>query len=176
MNRIWKILTRESWSPYAAGALFGIVVALAPVLTGHLIGASGSFLNLSGLVERALAPKLADNLFFKYIRQLGINWQLILMAGVFLGAMTSSLLSKTFHLSHVTTQWREIFGPEKWKRWLAAFLAGMILEYGASLAGGCTSGLAISGTMLLAPAGLLFTAGLFVSGVITTLILYRRRY
>jgi uncharacterized membrane protein YedE/YeeE len=176
MNWIWKQITAESWNPYVAGALFGVVVALAPVLTGNLMGSSGSFLNIAGLIEQTIAPKLADNMFFKYIWKLGINWQLVLLVGVFVGAMASSMFSRTFKFSHSTSQWKTIFGPEAWKRWVLAFLAGIIVQYGASLAGGCTSGLAISGTMLLAPAGLIFTAGLFGTGIITTLVLYGRRY
>ncbi len=175
MNRVIQLLKKESWNPYVAGALFGVVVALAPVLTGNLMGASGSFLNMIGMIERGVAPKLADNMFFNYIWKLGLNWQLLLLAGVFLGAMTSSLLSGTFRLTHSTAQWDRIFGRQRWKRWVLAFFAGIIVQYGASMAGGCTSGLAISGTMLLAPAGLLFTAGLFLSGIITTRIIYRGR-
>ncbi len=176
MSWIWKQIKAESWNPYVAGALFGVVVALAPVLTGNLMGSSGSFLNLAGMIEKTVAPKLADNMFFKYIWQLGVNWQLVLLVGVFAGAMASTMFSGTFKLSSNTSQWREIFGPEKWKRWVLAFFAGIIVQYGASLAGGCTSGLAISGTMLLAPAGLIFTAGLFGTGIITTLVIYRGRY
>jgi uncharacterized membrane protein YedE/YeeE len=176
MNWVMQQLKKESWNPYAAGALFGVVVALAPVLTGNLMGSSGSFINIAGLVERVVTPKLADNMFFKYIWKLGINWQLILLLGVFLGAMASSMLSGSFKLTHSTSQWKQVYGPERWKRWALAFVAGVIVEYGACMAGGCTSGLAISGTMLLAPAGLIFTAGLFGSGIITTLIIYRRRY
>jgi uncharacterized protein len=37
------------------------------------------------------------------------------------------------------------------------------LEYAAGIAGGCTSGLAISGGMLLAPAAFLFIMGMFAS-------------
>ncbi len=176
MNRAIQLLKKKSWNPYVAGALFGVVVALAPVLTGNLIGASGSFLNMAGMIERVVTPKLADNMFFKYIWKLGLNWQLLLMAGVFLGAMVSSLLSGAFRITHSTAQWNSIYGPQRWKRWGLAFFAGIIIEYGASMAGGCTSGLSISGTMLLAPAGLIFTAGLFASGIVTTLIIYRRRY
>ena len=54
-----------------------------------------------------------------------------------------------------------------WKRWGLAFIGAIILEYAAGIAGGCTSGLAISGGMLLAPAAFLFIAGMFASGIIT---------
>jgi len=51
-----------------------------------------------------------------------------------------------------------------------------VLEYAAGIAGGCTSGLAISGGMLLVPAAFLFIAGMFGSGILTALIIYRNRY
>ena len=73
-------------------------------------------------------------------------------------------------------QWIAIFGPQIWKRWLIAFFGAIILEYGAGIAGGCTSGLAISGGMLLAPAAFLFIAAMFASGIITAMLVYRRRY
>jgi hypothetical protein len=72
--------------------------------------------------------------------------------------------------------WKRTFGPQVWKRWVLAFVGAIILEYAAGIAGGCTSGLAISGGMLLAPAAFLFIAGMFASGILTALIIYRRRY
>jgi len=56
------------------------------------------------------------------------------------------------------------------------FFGGILLEYGAGIAGGCTSGLAISGGVQLAPAAFLFIAGMFASGIITAMILYGKRY
>ena len=50
---------------------------------------------------------------------------------------------------------------------MLAFIGAMILEYAAGIAGGCTSGLAISGGMLLAPSAYLFIAGMFASGIVT---------
>lgn len=176
MSWIVQQLKKEKWNAYIAGILFGLVVSLSPILTGNLMGASGSFINLAGLIEKVVAPDLANNMFFKYIRVPGVNWFLILIVGVFLGAMVSSMLSGSFKLTHSTAQWRGIYGPQIWKRWVLAFCAGIIVQYGASMAGGCTSGLSISGTMLLAPAGLIFTAGLFGAGILTTLIVYRGRY
>jgi hypothetical protein len=73
-------------------------------------------------------------------------------------------------------QWKRVFGPQVWKRWVLAFVGAIILEYAAGIAGGCTSGLAISGGMLLAPAAFLFIAGMFASGIVTTLLIYRSRY
>lgn len=73
-------------------------------------------------------------------------------------------------------QWKKIYGPQLWKRWLLLFVGGIILEYAAGMAGGCTSGLAISGGMLLDPAAFLFIAGMFASGIVTAKIIYGKRY
>ncbi len=73
-------------------------------------------------------------------------------------------------------QWKRIFGPQIWKRWVLGFIGAIVLEYAAGIAGGCTSGLAISGGMLLVPAAFLFIAGMFGSGILTALIIYRNRY
>jgi uncharacterized membrane protein YedE/YeeE len=63
-----------------------------------------------------------------------------------------------------------------WKRWLIGFIGAVILEYGAGIAGGCTSGLAISGGMLLAPSAFIFIGAMFASGIVTALVIYRSRY
>jgi uncharacterized membrane protein YedE/YeeE len=91
--------------------------------------------------------------------------------------MLGALTSKTLKWRWIPEkQWSQIFGSQRWKRWALAFVGAIILEYGAGIAGGCTSGLAIAGGMLLAPAAFLFIAGMFVSGIVVALILYRARY
>jgi uncharacterized membrane protein YedE/YeeE len=101
----------------------------------------------------------------------------LLLAGMALGGFLSALLSGTFRLRwNDDKKWEKIFGPQKWKRFVAGFLGGMIIQYGASIAGGCTSGLAISGGMLLAPSAFIFMAGMFASGILVALIVYRRKY
>jgi hypothetical protein len=175
----WSIeqFRKESWSPYIAGAMLGIVGVLAVLLSDSLLGASGAFENLAGLIGQAIAPGLFDNLYFNFIMPPGITWQVILLVGVFFGGMLGAYSSKTLKIRlNSDPQWKRIFGPETWKRWTIAFFGAIILEYGAGIAGGCTSGLAISGGMLLAPAAFLFIAGMFGSGILTALVVYRGRY
>lgn len=70
--------------------------------------------------------------------------------------------------------WRQNFGDSPMKRYLAAFVGGFIVLYGARLAGGCTSGHMMSGMMQTAVSGYLFAAGAFAAAVPTALWLYRR--
>lgn len=178
MNAIVRILKKEEWSPIWSGAALGLVAVLIVALSHQSIGASGSFENLGGLILKAIAPGLvAKNVYFKFVMPPGITWQVILIVGVFIGAFAASKLSGTFRLDPVPDrQWKAVFGPGRWKRWAVAFVGGVILEYGAGIAGGCTSGLAIAGGVALAPAAFLFIAAMFMSGIVTTMIMYRGRY
>jgi len=181
MKFILNYIRKETWSPYVAGILLGLVGILAVWLSNSLLGASGAFENLAGLIGKALAPTLFDNLYFNFIMPPGITYGVVMLIGLFFGGMIGAATSGTLmwgkkDAANSDGQWKRIFGPQIWKRWVLAFVGAIILEYAAGIAGGCTSGLAISGGMLLAPAAFLFIAGMFASGIVTALLIYRRRY
>lgn len=181
MNFIMNYIRKETWSPYVAGILLGIVGVLTVWLSNNLLGASGAFENLAGMIGKAVAPQAFDNMYFNFIMPPGITFGVVLLIGIFFGGMFGAATSKTLKWGkkeavNDDSQWKRIFGTQTWKRWVLAFLGAIILEYAAGIAGGCTSGLAISGGMLLVPAAFLFIAGMFASGILTALIIYRRRY
>jgi hypothetical protein len=145
------------------------------------LGASGAFENLAGTIGRGLNIPAFDNMYFNFIMPPGLNWSMVLFIGTILGGFIGAASSKTLlwgkkGAANPDSQWKNIFGPQTWKRWLLGFIGAIILEYGAGIAGGCTSGLAISGGMLLAPAAFIFIGGMFASGILTALIIYRKRY
>ncbi len=177
MARIKAYIRQELWSPYIAGILLGIVGVLAVWLSDSLLGASGAFENLAGIIGKAVAPDVFNNLYFNFIMPAAITWGVILLVGVIIGGLVGAWSSGTLKWrNNDDAQWKAIFGPQTWKRWVIAFFGAIILEYGAGIAGGCTSGLAISGGMLLAPAAFLFIAGMFLSGIVTARIVYGKRY
>ncbi len=181
MKWITDYIHKEVWSPYVAGILLGIVGILAVLLSNSLLGASGAFENLAGMIGKAIAPKAFDSVYFNFVMPPGINWGLILLVGVFFGGMIGAWTSGTLKWgkkdsANSDAQWKRIFGPQTWKRWVVGFIGAIILEFAAGIAGGCTSGLAISGGMLLVPAAFLFIAGMFASGIVTALVVYRNRY
>jgi uncharacterized protein len=181
MKFILNYLHKEVWSPYVAGVLLGLVGIAAVWISNSLLGASGAFENLAGMIGKAVAPALFDNMYFNFIMPPGITTSVILIVGIFFGGMIGAATSGTLKWGKKDTansdeQWKRIFGPQIWKRWVLAFIGAIILEYAAGIAGGCTSGLAISGGMLLAPAAFLFIAGMFASGIVTALVIYRQRY
>ncbi len=181
MNWIVNQFRKETWSPYAAGILLGITGILAVWLSNSLLGASGAFENLAGMLGKALAPQAFDNLYFNFVMPPGFSWGVILLVGIFFGGLIGAASSRTLKwgkkdAANSDFQWRSIFGPQTWKRWVLGFLGAILLEYAAGIAGGCTSGLAISGGMLLVPAAFLFIGGMFASGIVTALVVYRNRY
>lgn len=181
MDWIKKQFSKETWSPYVAGILLGIVVILGVLLSNALIGGSGAFENLAGMIGKAIAPAAFNNTYFNYIMPPGITWGVFLLIGVFFGGMLGAASSKTLKWGQKDAvnsdpQWKRIFGPQTWKRWVLGFLGAIVLEYGAGIAGGCTSGLLISGGSLLVPAAFLFMGGMFASGIVTALIVYRKSY
>ena len=171
------LLKQKEWSPYLAGALLGVVYIASIALTGLVPGGSGAFENIAGLIAQVVAPALASNTYFKFVMPPSISWEVILLVGIFFGAFVSSKLSGDFKLAAVPdAQWRRVFGTSVWKRWLVAFAGGIILEVGAGIAGGCTSGLAIGGGLFLAPAAFVFIAGMFASGIPTAMLMYWRKF
>jgi hypothetical protein len=180
MTWLMTQLRKPEWSPYVAGAGLGIVTILALLLSNALlpapvlIGASGAYENLVAPVGLALDPK---NLYFNNIMPPGFTWSVWILVGIFFGGLVSALLSGTFkRRSLPDQQWTGIFGKSFAKRWLIVFGAAALLEYAAGIAGGCTSGLAISGGVVLAPASFIFIGGMFASGIVTALLVYRKKY
>jgi len=177
MNWIIKEVRKPEWSPYVAGILLGFVGILTVVFSHKLLGASGGFENFAGAIGKAIATNVFNNTYFNFVMPAGITYAVILLIGIFFGGTLGALSSGTFKIRTMDDeQWKQIHGPQLWKRWGLLFLGGIVVEYAAGIAGGCTSGLAISGGMLLAPAAFLFIAGMFASGIVTAKITYGKRY
>lgn len=175
--RFNELMKAKTWSPWLAGALLGVIAVASYLLVGKTIGSSGGIESIDSLLASALHLSWADSMYFKYQMPPVISFQVVLFIGMLLGSFTASKLSKEFKFRMIPDkQWTQTFGPSKAKRWIMIFIGGIILEFSAGIAGGCTSGLAISGTMQLSPAGLIFIAALFIAGIITTKLLYGRGY
>ena len=171
-------IRQENWSPYAAGVLLGLTGILSVVFGRHLLSASGGFAIVTSSILNGILPDVANQfMYFKFIMPPGLSWEVLTIIGIALGGTLGALTSHTLKIRWTEdATWNKVLGPQRWKRFVLAFAGAMIVQFGAGIAGGCTSGLAISGGMTLAPAGFLFMGGMFASGIVTALIVYRRRY
>jgi uncharacterized membrane protein YedE/YeeE len=107
--------------------------------------------------------------------QPGLAWPVWVVLGIFAGAYASAKLSGTANKRWLPeTQWQARFGGRRTTRLAIAFVGALLVQVGAGIAGGCTSGLAISGGALLAPSAFLFMAGMFAAGIPTAWLWYRK--
>jgi uncharacterized membrane protein YedE/YeeE len=180
MKWLIRQLRKDLWSPEVAGIGLGLVFVFSLWITHRTPGAAGTFFNAASILGRPLTAGDPANRFFAStyppLTQ-GLTWQFWLLVGVFLGALASVLIARKFRWTLMPIeQWRDVFGPSVRKRWILAFVGGFILQIGAGIAGGCTSGLALAGGVQLSPAAFIFIPGIFISGAITQLLIYRSKY
>lgn len=167
--------SKGRWNPYLVGIGIGVLSWLAFAIVNEPIGISTSLASVSSLCAM---PVMGGELVAKnaYWAKFPFKWNggMLFLVGTFLGSMLSVLVSGTFRLEKVPAAWAEQFGRSTGKRLLAAFLGGVIIMYGARMAGGCTSGHGISGSLQLALSSWVFFLTMFASGIVAALILFRK--
>ncbi len=166
----WLVLPR--WSPYGVGAGIGVLVLISFIFSNRPIGCSTAYVRASGLGEELFkGEKVESNEYYKkFIPKIG--WEVVLLAGVVLGALISSRLSGSFVLETVPELWKTGFGSSFLLRAIVAILGGLLLGFGARMAGGCTSGHGISGTLQLAVSSWLALLCFFLGGFGVAYLLY----
>jgi uncharacterized membrane protein YedE/YeeE len=179
MATISSLLRAPRWSPYVVGIGIGILSCVTFALMGKPLGTSTTLVRAAGAIERVVAEKsVEENAYFsKYLGTSEkpkpvVEWQFALVVMLFFGAWLASVLSGTFSEEHVPRLWEWRFGGSRALRYVGAFLAGIVLLFGARLAGGCTSGHGISGSLQLAVSSWVFFFSLFAAGVGTAFLLY----
>lgn len=169
--------TNKFWSPYIVGTGIGLLSTATIYFMNKTLGTSSTYIHVVGFIESLLVPKhVADSLYFKnfYFDKPIIDWQFALVIGLFFGGLISSKLYNSYQTESVPSIWQKNFGNSFKKRALGAFIGGVLLLFGARFAGGCTSGKAISVGLQLGISAWIFIATLFIGGIITAKIFYRK--
>jgi uncharacterized membrane protein YedE/YeeE len=165
-------LREVQWSPYAVGIGIGILSWLTWLISKKPIGCSTSFARSAGMIEKLIRGKqVEDKPYYQEVKPT-VDWQWMLVAGMVVGALVSSLLSGDFGWQWIPTQWAAAFGTNALLRVVVALLGGVLLGFGARWAGGCTSGHGISGTMQLAISSWISAICFFVGGIIMAQLLF----
>ena len=169
------------WSPYFAGALVGLLAIASVYATTqwlgktNYLGASTTFVRAAGLIERVIAADhVATNEYYTK-EKVQVDWQFMLVLGIFLGALISSITDRSFRLESVPPTWEKRFGPSMGKRAAGAFLGAVIAMMGARMADGCPSGHGLSGMMQLSVSSFVALALFFGVGVLVARIVYVRK-
>jgi uncharacterized protein len=170
-------ITRKSWSPYVVGAAIGVLSWFAFATADKPLGITTAFENTAALIEKAAIPNFEQtNDYYAAKAKEGkspkIDWEWMLVIGVFLGAFFSSWLARDRHQETIPALWRWRFGDSVAKRFAAAFAGGALMMIGARMASGCTSGHGISGALQLAVSSWIFILVAFVVGIVTAFGMY----
>jgi hypothetical protein len=171
---MFSILRMRRWPPYAAGALLGALSWFAFATTGKLLGVSTALVKTTAMAEQAVVPgHVAANPYFAKTGT-KIDWEWMLVLGIALGAWTAGRLAGAEERKEPPALWQSRFGASRRKRYAAAFAGGGLVMYGARMAGGCTSGHGISGSLQLAVSSWTFFLTIFAAAVAVSALLYGR--
>jgi uncharacterized membrane protein YedE/YeeE len=130
----------ENFTPYSAltgGALIGLSAALLMLLNGRIAGISG----------------IIGNLFPPYQRG-NLGWSLFFLGGLVLGSLSLRFIDSTLVDIQIDTPLPVLI------------IAGLLVGYGTSLGGGCTSGHGVCGLARLSPrSGVATLVFMIVAGI-----------
>ncbi|WP_163338536.1 YeeE/YedE thiosulfate transporter family protein [Desulfopila sp. IMCC35008] len=180
---------------FAGGILLGAAFLFAVGLVKP-IGVSTQFVIADGIVWNLFSDTLVqedpgsktgysslnaylDKSGGKYAKNIAnpVNYSFIFVLAMVAGAFISSRLGgpKPDRQDRKAPQvWRQRFGEDPLFRYVTVFFAGVLVLFGARLAGGCTSGHMMSGMMQTSLSGYLFALGAFAAAVPTAILVYKR--
>lgn len=165
-------LTDVKWSPYAVGIGIGVLSWFTWLISQKPLGCSTSFARTAGMIEKLFrGQKVETRPYYQEVRPV-VDWQWMLVLGMIVGALISSLLSCDFSWQWIPAQWAAACGTSVPLRLAVALLGGVLLGFGARWAGGCTSGHGISGTMQLAVSSWISAICFFIGGTIMAKLLF----
>jgi len=170
-----RVYSGSAWSPYLVGALLGVLSWLTFYFSDKPIGASSFYATLAGMIGKLVAKRHTENLGYYKTNPPTVDWEFIFVlaavAGSFLAAYSGGELTGEW----LPALWQDRFGPNSLGlRAFAAVGGGFLMAFGARLAGGCTSGHGISGTMQLSVGSWIAVVGFFVGGVAVAMPLFAR--
>jgi uncharacterized membrane protein YedE/YeeE len=137
------------------------------------LGASTAYARIAGMIASVIAPKHTQSLKFYQDKKPVVDWEVMLLVGVIAGAFVAAFFGDELTLRWVPPMWEARFGESTGLRLAAAFVGGLLMAFGARLAGGCTSGHGISGTMQLAVGSWIAVICFFGGGIATAMLMFR---
>jgi hypothetical protein len=164
--------TGGAWNPYLVGALIGVLSMATFYFSNKPLGVSTAFARMAGLLGYLVSRKHTDSLKFYQDTVPKIDWEVMLAFGIVLGAFFAALSGGEFYVSVIPAQWEAQFGGSVALRLAFAFIGGVVMVFGARLAGGCTSGHGISGTLQLSVGSWIALGCFFAGGALTAKVMY----
>ena len=161
-----------AWSPYLVGAAIGVLSWLTFYFSDQPIGASTFYAQLAGFLGQLIAPRHTASLTYFKDKPPRVNWGFVFVVATIVGGAIAALTGGEFANEWLPPVWEARFGDSVALRAAVTFAGGVLMAFGARLAGGCTSGHGISGTLQLNLASWITVICFFVGGVAVALALF----
>lgn len=162
-----------AWSPYIVGAGIGVLSWLTFYFSDKPIGASSFYATVAGLIGWVVAPRHTENLEYFKKSPPRVNWEFAFVLAIIAGAAVAAISGDGLVNQWLPPMWSARFGDSLALRAVFAFTGGALMAFGARLAGGCTSGHGISGTLQLNVASWIAVVCFFIGGAFVANVLYR---
>ncbi|MDQ8181064.1 YeeE/YedE thiosulfate transporter family protein [Pelagicoccus sp. SDUM812005] len=168
-----KTYGAPAWSPYLVGALIGLLVCLSLLAVGKSIGASSAYAALGGLLGRGIFGRRLEKTDYYRKNPPRFGYSLVFLLSVIAGAFLASWQGGELRGEMLPEFWVALFGSDSLGlRFVWATLGGVLLSFGARMAGGCTSGHGISGALQLNAVSWLALICFFIGGVVAAHLIY----
>ena len=165
--------SEPAWSPYIVGALIGVLSMATFYFSDKPLGVSTAYARLAGLIGNLFSRGHTETLKFYQDKKPKIEWEVMVLFGLVIGAFAAAWTGGELSATWVPRLWEQRFGAGAALRSGAAFVGGVIVAYGARLAGGCTSGHGISGALQLSVSSWIALGCFFAAAVGTAMLMYR---
>lgn len=163
------------WSPILVGSLIGLLATTTVILSDKSLGVSTAYARLAGMIARLFAPRFTTQLSYFQKTRPTVDWEVALLFGIVLGAFLAAWTGNNLTNSLLPSTWIHRFGSESaGLRVATAIGGGFLMAIGARIAGGCTSGHGISGTIHMSVGSWVALLSFFIGGMAVALPLFGR--
>lgn len=161
-----------AWSPYLVGAGIGVLSWLTFYFADKSIGASSFYATVAGFLGQLVAKKHTESLKYFQSNPPRVDWGFVFVIFSILGGFLAAWSGGEIRDEWLHPMWVDRFGDSIALRGIVGFAGGVLMAFGARLAGGCTSGHGISGTLQLNAGSWLTVACMFIGGIATAMLLF----
>ena len=153
----WQALFVERWPFWAGGVAIGGFLLLFLLAANKMLGVSTGYADACAI---AAEPRTRA------------SWRLPFLVGIVGGGLLAAVLGG-WQPTFAVALFDDVVSSSLAVKALTFTAGGVLLGFGARLAGGCTSGHSIAGLAQLAPSSLIATAGFMAAGLTVTNLLLR---
>lgn len=162
-----------AWSPYVVGACIGVLSWLTFYFSDKPIGASSFYATVAGFIGKLFAKRRIESLAYFKENPPRVGWEFVFVLMAIVGGGVAAVTGGEFMNEWIPPMWEDRFGGSLALRASIAFGGGILMAFGARLAGGCTSGHGISGTMQLNAGSWIAVICFFVGGIVVAFPLFK---